>query len=131
MRSSGTLNAPVKVEIIMTSADGRRHITEIHQPREAALSIEVPEQPILPGDPDWDPGSMLVQYRRGEPLFTLTVRGVTVPADPTEACVMCGGSGTMSSCRGGACSHVNDREYPCPNHETERELGPEPAEVTP
>ena len=44
-------------------------------------------------------------------------------------CLTCGGSGVLVDCHGGSCSHVNDREYPCPACETAREVGDEPEET--
>jgi hypothetical protein len=41
-------------------------------------------------------------------------------------CIVCGGTGFVTDCRGFACSHINDREWECPNCATERELGPGP-----
>lgn len=43
-------------------------------------------------------------------------------------CLTCGGSGVLVDCHGGSCSHVNDREYPCPACEVAREVGDEPEE---
>jgi hypothetical protein len=42
------------------------------------------------------------------------------------ACLTCDGSGVLVDCHGGSCSHVNDREYPCPACEVAREVGDEP-----
>jgi len=44
------------------------------------------------------------------------------------SCLTCDGSGVLVDCHGGSCSHVNDREYPCPACEGGREVGPEPEE---
>jgi hypothetical protein len=46
-----------------------------------------------------------------------------------QACLTCNGSGVLVDCHGGSCSHVNDREWPCPACETAREVGDEPEET--
>ena len=47
----------------------------------------------------------------------------------TPSCLTCNGSGVLVDCHGGSCSHVNDREYPCPACAVGVEVGPEPEET--
>jgi hypothetical protein len=41
-------------------------------------------------------------------------------------CRRCNDTEIITDCRGARCSHVSDREWPCPLCTTAREVGPEP-----